>query len=207
MKYLSHQTLTIACLLILLGGGYIYLIRGGTPPSVPVQEVAPTAMTYTNPTYGVTFQYPDTYYVIEQKLTDPRIATGVSITLLEKGVAVPENGEGPTAITLNIYDKALVDIPNENPLDVWIRSSPLSNFKTATVIVPTQVNLGALDARTYTWDGLYPGTSVVTGKDTNVFMFSVTYNGQTDTMKQQDFAKILTTVTFTSTSTATTTAN
>lgn len=155
-----------------------------------------TLKTYSNSTYGVSFEYPDTYYITEQQLTDPRIATGVAVTLLEKGVTFPEFGDGPTAITLNIYNQALVDIPNENPLDVWIRSSPFSNFKTATVVAPTQVTLASLDARTYTWDGLYPGTSVVTGNNKNIFMFSVTYNGQTDTMKQQDFAKILTTVRF-----------
>lgn len=211
MKYFSYSTLAITCLFILLGGGYLYLTRESAPSSVVIEKsttnTTSATRTYTNSFYGIAFEYPDTYYVTQQALTNPQAGAGITITLLEKGVTIPEFGDGPTSITLNIYDRALVEIPDENPLEVWIRSSPFSNFKTSTGATPTQATIASLNARSYTWDGLYPGTSVVTAKNKNVFIFSVTYNGQSDAMKQQDFAKILTTVRFLNQTATTTTAN
>lgn len=147
--------------------------------------------TYTNATYGVTFKYPSTYILSETKITDSSLADGRMITLLEKGVTIPEAGEGPTAITLAIYENNLATLPDEHPLDTWIRVTPESNFKLATQAIPNKLTIAGNEARAYAWDGLYQGISYVISHNNTILMFSVTYNGQGDTQKREDVTSIL----------------
>mgnify|MGYP000851018445 FL=1 len=153
-----------------------------------------THETYTNATYGVTFQYPSKYTLSETKITDSTLGTGRMITLLEKGVTIPQAGEGPTAITLAIYENKLATLADEHPLDTWVRATPESNFKLATQTIPNKLTIAGNEARAYAWDGLYQGISYVTHNNDTVLMFSVTYNGQGDTEKREDILSILKTL-------------
>ena len=195
-KYTFTQSTAIAFLVLLLIGGYLYLTKErAIAPTLTTQE--PKILTYTNQKFGVAFDYPDTYTVTENNFDSTTgMGSGLNVTLLEKGTTIPAGGDGPTAITLSIHQSALVELANENALEYWIRNSQFSNFKTATVKDPVAMTVANEQAFTYSWDGLYPGRSVAVGKNGDVFMFSVTYNGETDTVKQEDFLTLLKTVKF-----------
>lgn len=200
MRYKRTSVTTIGFLVILLIGAYFYLAKENA--IAPVVVEAPKTLTYTNPKFGITFDYPDVYTLTENNFdTTAGMGSGLGITLLEKGITIPQEGDGPTAITLSIHQSALVELADENALEFWIRNSQFSNFQIATTPQTVAMTLAGEPAFTYSWDGLYPGRSVVTGKNGDVFMFSVTYNGEADTAKQEDFLALLNTVRFLSSST------
>lgn len=149
--------------------------------------------TYTNENYGVTFQYPDTYTLSEKKETAGQ--TGTIVTLLEKGYSAPKDGEGPTAITIAMYDEAGSASKKDTLLN-WIKTSPYSNFTLSRQTEPGTTTVASQDARLYTWDGLYQGTTVATLHNGNIIAFSVTYDGEADLEKRQDFTDLMASVEF-----------
>ena len=159
---------------------------------------------YTNNVYGISFEYPNHYTITESDMTNGSESMGTAITLIEKGVHVVQNGEGPTAITIAIYTDAVVNVAGENPVEFWIRRSPYSNFTLSRTPTFETTTVDGHTARTYTWDGLYQGTSVITENKGNIIMASVTYDGSRDTGKQHDFKRLIETFTF---STSTTTSD
>ncbi len=156
---------------------------------------------YTSEKYGFSFDYPKRYALNEATMTNGSNDIGAAITLIENGVHIIENGEGPTAITIAIYDNAASNVQGENPLDFWIEKSPYSNITLAKTPKTATTTVNGREARTYIWDGLYQGTSVVTEYTGDIIMASVTYDGKGDTKKQNDFKRLMDTFIF-STSTA-----
>lgn len=141
--------------------------------------------TYTNAEYGVSFAYPGEYELREEKVTEGQ--SGTVVVIHERGVNIPENGEGPTAITVAMYDKGTSTLS----LLPWIRTSPYSNFSLAKQADPGVTQVGGQDGYLYTWDGLYQGTTVVTEHKGNIIMLSVTYDGETDMEKREAFTALV----------------
>lgn len=146
--------------------------------------------TYTNAQYGVSFTYPKDYSLKERTTTEGMPGTVVVIT--EKEMATLENTEGPTAITIAMYDGKLV----ASSLPTWIKSSPYSNFSVARQKEPGITQIAGQDAYLYTWDGLYQGTTVATKHAGNILLFSVTYDGDTDMEKRNAFTEIVASMKF-----------
>jgi hypothetical protein len=96
-------------------------------------------------------------------------------------------------------------IGNQDPLLAWIRTSPYSNFALTAQQDPGTTMIADQDARLYTWDGLYQGTTVVALNRGNVIMFSVTYDGEADLKKREDFTELVASVRFNETRAATST--
>lgn len=201
---ISKTVIAVTVIVLVVATGlYLYSKRDGA------ENVA--LRTYTNTTYGVSFEYPETYDLTETSVAERdgnANESGTVVTLMEKGTRLPRNGEGPTAITIAMYDNSAVKDVKEDPVEAWILNSTSSNFRLSTMDRPGETRVDGKDAWLYTWDGLYQGTSVVTEHNGNVIMFTVTYDGQMDLEKREDFTKLMETVRFeTATTTATTTAN
>jgi hypothetical protein len=195
MKKTNIQTIAIITFIaILVGvGGYLTFRNDNTE-----------LKTYVNQNYGVTFQYPNTYKITENQVVDGQ--TGTIVTLTEKGITIPTNGEGPTAITIAMYEgTGTTTVGNQDPLLAWIRTSPYSNFTLSAQQDPGTTMIADQDARLYTWDGLYQGTTVVTLNRGNVIMFSVTYDGEADLKKREDFSDLVASVRLGGTGTSTST--
>lgn len=148
--------------------------------------------TYANQSYGISFTYPEDYELAETSAPDG--ITGTVITITEDKVALPRNGEGPTAITVSMYDGAATT--SMQSLPAWIRTSPYSNFNLSSQTEPGITQVGGQDGYLYTWDGLYQGTTVVTEHAGNIIVFSVTYDGETDLEKRDAFTDLVASVRF-----------
>lgn len=188
-----------AVVLVVVTGMYLYSKRDGGNVALK---------TYTNTVYGVSFDYPETYDLTEMNVAEGDGSAGEAgtvVTLIEKGTRTPRNGEGPTAITVEMYDNSVTGNVKENPVEDWILNATTSNWRLSRQDRPGETRIGEKDALLYTWDGLYQGTSVVTEHNGNIIMFTVTYDGEMDLEKREDFTNLMETVRFADTDGATST--
>lgn len=186
---LISKTVIVTTLVVVAAAGALYF-------SSKVKR-GPVAMkTYANDIYGLTFDYPATYDLTETSKREDEDGPGMVVTLTDKGVRIPKDGEGPTAITVGMYEHNTPRSPRTNPVETWIMTATSSNFKLSSLSKPEQTRIGEKDAWLYTWDGLYQGTSLVTENKGNIIMFTVTYDGETDMEKRQDFTKLIDSVRF-----------
>lgn len=143
-------------------------------------------LTYTNPAYGVEFQYPKNY-----ALSEPFESEGVDadpqtqdpplfmITLVRKNdfkamQSADAPGEGPPAVTFQVYKN-----PNSLPLEQWIQENPASNFRLGDQQMLTGT-LDSVEAKSYSWSGLYEGKSVAVAQGSTIYLFSVYTMSPTD---------------------------
>ena len=175
MKFLA---LTVA-LLVALGGWWFF----AGSPEAPVQEVR--GNTYSSHDYGITFSYPDGYTLVENDEGGAHVVTLIH----ESNLPLPEAGEGPTAITVQIMPN-----PKAQTTDEWIRSSPLSNFRLSGG-TPVEVMVGTDSALAFAWDGLYTGTTIAQARGDKVYAFSVTYLTPEDPIRTH-FAQVVASATF-----------
>jgi hypothetical protein len=141
---------------------------------------------YENEAYGLSFMYPSTYEINEREVGDAHRGH-YSIAVLEN-VAIPENGEGPTAITLDIFQNNL----DRQTVSDWIKNSNNSNYKLSHDILATTTIAGK-EGLSYTWDGLYRGESVVFEHKDSIIMLSVTSLTPEDKIRK-DFETVLSTL-------------
>lgn len=171
--YVQYGIGALVVLLIAVAGFYAY--RTFATPMVP----------YTNADYGIAFEYPASY-----ALEEYRSADRLSIVLADKEAlaSAPQNGEGPTAITFDIF---------ENPRGLtplaWARATPASNFQLSPDQALASSTQAEAEAIAYMWDGLYRGESYVFESGTRIVMASVTMMAPTDQIRA-DFEKILRTL-------------
>lgn len=189
-RYLQTIVLIIFAVVLIAVGWYLFVRKDGS-----------TLLTYTNQTYGVSFSYPDNYKLTESSSTEGEPRT--LVTLIEKGINLPKDGEGPTAITVNMFDAGTT---TSNTLLSWVRTSPYSNFNLSGTTTPGSTTVGDEPALLYTWDGLYQGTSLAVLHDSNIILFSVTYDGETDLKKRADFTDLIASVRWSDVTTGTSTA-
>jgi hypothetical protein len=152
-----------------------------------MSKAAAPGKTYASAAYGISFSYPDTYTLQERDISDA--PAHHSITLVDSGdrAATPEGGEGPTAITFDVYPADGKDT------ETWIESTKASNFDLSVDKEMRDAVVGGAPAVAYTWDGLYRGNSFVFAHKGNVVMASVTYM-TTDDKILSDFTEVLKTI-------------
>lgn len=152
-----------------------------------VVDEAPTTQTYDSAEFGLKFTYPDSYV-----LTEREEGTGErsrhSILLMDKIAAanIPEGGEGPTAITIDIFDNSI----DKLPLETWIKNTSASNYKQSIDEVLMQTELGGQSGLSYVWDGLYRGESTVIARGDDILMFTVTWMDSIDPIRA-DFSALV----------------
>lgn len=177
-------------ILVLLGtavyAGMRYFSDGGKEPVVTL----PTENTYQSEGAGVSFKYSDSYELQERNLTINNEMVRV-ITLLQKGVVIPEGGEGGTAITVAIFEE-------KEPISLtdWVHSM------TNTFPVPTdgfnyqEIEIGGEKALAYTSTGLYESDNIAVSKNGKVYVFSASWLTREDQILK-DYSKLMTSVSFT----------
>lgn len=118
---------------------------------------------YTSEAYGFSFSYPEGYLITEGVAGSDHYA----IRLVKEEDAIPpENGEGPTSITIDIYTN------NTLSLSEWVTTSNLSNFSLGDKI-STPTNVSGVSAVSYRWSGLYEGETTAFLHKENVVAVSV----------------------------------
>lgn len=169
----NHITLAISVVLALLAAGAIYLLQGATPISAPSQEEV--AQTYRSTTYGLSFGYPQGFYLKENLNAGTTERPHLALVLVEdteenrmvlNGETV-EPREGPTAITIEVY-------PNPSNLspEEWVKEETNWTVRTSD-LAPARA--GGVPATTFSWSGLYEGRSTVATAYGKAYVFSVTW--------------------------------
>lgn len=144
---------------------------------------------YSSEALGLSFAFPGRYDLTEKDLSSGH-RNRHSLVLIEDGYVPPQDGEGPTAVTIDVF---------QNDLDGYTASG----FATGASDSNWKLGPGALTPRTvggeegveYTWSGLYEGRSVVVARPDYVYMFSVTRMGEDDPILEA-FDRVLETVEF-----------
>ncbi len=155
------------------------------------EEAIKTAR-YSSDKPELAFDYPS-HYVLDQEDLSTGQRERYSVTLIEKSAAEDmERTEGPTAITIDMY---------QNDLDMYTAegfatSTADSNWKLGNGdLAPALVD--GKEGVSYTWSGLYEGRSVVIARPDYVYVFSVTWMTSEDQILK-DFDAILSNATFVS---------
>ncbi len=172
-------------ILWLLGGLLGAIVLLAVLMQLGVVEPIFGAKIYSNTSEGIEFEYPKQYELTERAIDSAHTA----VTLIHKdNLPVPQNGEGPVAITVDVY-RYLGSMGAEN----WVRTSSNSNFQLSPDDELAVAERDGAEVVSYKWDGLYQGESVVFAHGDSIVMFSVTYQTPTDPIRI-DFANLLATV-------------
>lgn len=164
-------TLYILIGLVIAGGAFYYFWP--TEEVVPNEEEMPVATmkTYTNPKYGLSFSYPENYQLTEHDAEGSAQREHHVIVLMRtEDLPLPEAGEGPPSITIEMFQNNLDSQTTEG----WIRGSSASNFKLGEGRL-SEISLDGKPALSYRWSGLYEGTTVAIAQPRWIYAFSVTY--------------------------------
>jgi len=137
-----------------------------TPPLV---EDEVQYMTYQSGTYGISFSYPEGYVMREENRGDMGRAHEAIVLVREEDSMIPENGEGPTAITFDFYGNSA----EQSTLQDWL-ADPYSNFQLGSGEYASTTVSGT-DAVQYRWSGLYEGESTAFLHRDTIIVVSVTY--------------------------------
>src|SRR3989344_1338098 len=146
---------------------------------------------YASGDLGIAFEYPSTYTIGEHDLGNGERAHRDIVLIAKKDLPPPQNGEGPPAITIEVFQN---NIENYTA-DSVIRSTNFTNYKLSPDGVVALTTVGDQDGLGFKWSGLYEGRSIVVAQPDWVYVFSVTYLAHEDALIE-DFERILTTVRF-----------
>lgn len=203
----ERQKIALAVLALVILSGALWMMRdvkvydpyadrnSGTDGAPQVSTGKESMVTYVNVPDKILFEYPSSLY-IKEKIGARGAEPKVTVTLvknIEDNINFIEGRttdvrEGPTAITLDIYDNP----KNLSPKD-WAIESQNWNIATSQAEPITKAGERGVS---YTWSGLYEGRSVVLSKERNIFVFSVTYMDKKDQMLK-DFEMVLNSAAFT----------
>jgi hypothetical protein len=181
-QFFVGRTIGFLAIIILVGG--FFLIKNLDSTQIPQENIS-TAGKYSNTEYGISFTYPENYTVTEADAAGSEMRKRHAITLIRKAdLPVPQGGEGPTSITIEMYQNNL----DKQTTEQWILNSNESNFKLSNGVMAT-TTIDGLPARSYRWSGLYEGTTIVTAQPNWIYVLSVTYLEMGSDIVQ-DFVKI-----------------
>lgn len=179
----------LVALVVAVGG---FMLLSDKVMRVPAPDNNDATEQYVNETYGISFEYPNTYQLREIEVGNAERAH-YSITLADAEALrnLPEAGEGPPSITVDIFQNDIDGLS----VDMWLKNSNNSNFKLSPDDVIEPATLGGEPALSYTWDGLYRGKSTVATHRDSIIMVS----GQFMTPEDQivkDYEQVISSLTF-----------
>lgn len=187
----SYRTIVtvIAGALILVGAAWYALeqraIRLGEKPPAGIRG----ENVYSVDAFKFSFAYPETYHLEEyDRGNDER--RHVAVVLTDKDVLPAPDSEGPTAITVDVYQNDLDNLT----LEQWVTSTNDSNWKMATAPYE-RVAVGGKDAIAYRWSGLYEAETTVFEHAGNIIAITVTFIAPEDKIRS-DYARVLSTFEF-----------
>jgi|GEM_PF-2033668 len=187
-------------LLLVVGGVYYLTTRSGESPAPETEEeiteepgggitTGGTEMFET--ASGLTFTYPDTYTAVSPEMLD--LSAEEVVNLFDKDdyrelMESTEPREGPTAITLQVFDN-----PENQAAGEWI----MEHAQT----VNYNPDLGRLQPReiaredgvAYRFTGLYEGDAAAFTAGGKLYLFTVTWMGPNDQIRE-DFEGVLSSI-------------
>ncbi len=188
MQTMFKPIALLAVIAVIIFAAYL-MMKPGTESSIGENVVVetPSTQTYDSAQYGLRFTYPDSYVLTERDEGSGERSHHI-IILMDKVAAanIPVGGEGPTAITIDIFGNGIDTLP----VETWIKNTSASNYKQSIDGVLTPSTVGGIGGLSYTWDGLYRGESAVIAHKELMLMLSVTSLESIDTIRS-DFAALL----------------
>jgi len=165
------------------------VMLGLTGPALA--QAPPQLLTFTAFEGDIAFQYPETYAV--EEATEDFGGDPVRLIILsDVSAEVPEFGEGPPTITIQI-----VRLPPNVQLDSWVRTNDISNFVFSLDGRITRTIVGGADAMAYRYSGLYENDAVAVAGNGVVYLFSAGWIAEDDRIRE-DFRTVLESVRFNS---------
>lgn len=156
-------------LLVIIAGGLFFAERAVAPENGAQNQSG--LQKYSSEKYGISFSYPETYELNEVDAPGNGMRIHHSVVLINKAdLPLPADGEGPPAITIDIYQNNLDNQTTEG----WIKNTSASNFKQSEGKL-TETKISGLPALSYRWSGLYEGTTIALAQPNWVYTFTVTY--------------------------------
>lgn len=195
----SSKLILAPVVIALVAGSYFYVARRAGPSAGTVTTPpASDSRTQRSGRFGITFDYPATYFFIERDLSTPS-RERYSLVLIEDtpehrelvAGRSPVAREFPPAITLDLFRNE----PNAETGEQWVKDAADSNYRLSADAALMPVMLGGVPAVAYRWDGLYAGESRVLARRGVIHMWSVTALDRQDPIVR-DFNGILDTVRF-----------
>ncbi|HYF28990.1 MAG TPA: hypothetical protein VEA36_01330, partial [Candidatus Paceibacterota bacterium] len=164
--------LIVLALLIVGAAAYAFSTRKALSPAEPVNEApgAVAAMRYTNFEHDFRFTYPEGYVLTEAERGDAHRGHYQVMLVAEENAVPPENGEGPTAITVDVYQNDI----DQQPVMNWITTTNIANFKLGDGKLAER-RVGGEAAYTNTWSGLYEGKTTTFAHGDDIIAVSVTW--------------------------------
>jgi hypothetical protein len=174
-KPLRSLILIVLAIVIVGAGAYAFFAKKALSPTDDQVQVPADSESYSDTEHGISFSYPEGYVKTEQEVGNGE-REHYLIMLVRKGDEIaPEGGEGPIAITIDIYDNSVDKL---SVMD-WMKNTNQSNFKLGPGTYDTE-QVGGEAAYTYTWSGLYEGRTTVLAHGTDIVAISVTYMDPND---------------------------
>lgn len=187
--------------IVILGGIYLFDTKlgifgnsagiQGLDSEVPEEN---GIKTFSSPEYKISFDYTSKYIFLDRDLGSPE-APQKAIVMVEDTQRnrdilegkVAEVGDGPTAITVDIFKNSTA-----LTVDAWVDAN--TNW-TSEGNMKEPVTVQGKTGVTYFWDGLYAGKSSVITDGLYTYVFSVTWITEEDQMVK-DFEDLLGSVKF-----------
>jgi hypothetical protein len=158
-------------------GGFVWWYAKRAEPARPgpAPSFQDTQKTYTSDAYHITFQYPANYSLEEKNRGDAHRGHFAIILTEKTDNPPPQGGEGPPAITVDIYQNNL----DKMPLLGWLKGTNESNFKLSNGEFSSTTISGA-SAVEYEWDGLYEAKNIAFVHKDFIYSFAVTHLTDSD---------------------------
>jgi hypothetical protein len=171
MKSRTIAIIGIVSILVILSIFKVYKHTIKAPADQVGAQATSTLQQYSSVEYGITFSYPESYALSEIDTPGSGMRKHHVITLMRKAdLPPPVNGEGPPAITIEMYQNDL----EKQTTEEWIRNTSASNFKLGEGKL-TEIMVAGLPALSYRWSGLYEGTTIALAQQKWVYVLTVTY--------------------------------
>lgn len=174
----------IVLIFVLALGVALWVLFPKEQPETPNVPLVQDNM-YTSEKFGISFSYPNAYVLTEREVGNGERGHYAIVLTRVNDMPVPENGEGPPTITLDIFQNNL----DKLTLDAWLTGTNFSNFKLGNGQKASTTVDGTTGVR-YDWSGLYEANSVVFLHRDNVVMVSGTYLNPADAIVS-DFEDVL----------------
>lgn len=171
MKSRTIAIIGIVSILLIVGLFKVYKYTGEMPVDQVGVQATSTLQQYSSAEYGISFAYPESYVLEERDTPGSAMRKHHVITLMRKAdLPPPVDGEGPPAITIEMYQNDL----DKQTTEGWIRNTSASNWKLGEGTL-TEITVAGLPALSYRWSGLYNGTTIAHAGPRWVYVFTVTY--------------------------------
>jgi hypothetical protein len=162
-----------ACVLILAALGVYFLApswQKADPQPAPTPQTAAITKHYENAEYGIAFDHPLGYVLDARERGDGHREHYAIVLIREEDSELRINSEGPTAITIDLYQN---NLDNQTLLG-WFNGNNVSNFKLSDGTY-SSTTIDGREAITYRWSGLYEGVTTAFLHNERIVAVSVTW--------------------------------